>query len=199
MDNKLNILNYLAKNISEFTMHQLAVKLDMPYATFYRTVSGMNDLLSVRQVGRAKAVSLNWQNPVISSYLAVSSYEEKKKFLGKKPLARILDNSIGTDDIVVMFGSYAKQKETKKSDIDIMVINRSGKKSVNFSEFMLVHRKKVNPIYLKTGEFSTMLKDSSENVVKQALKAHIVLNNPQGFWNLVSDAVRQKGLWGIVS
>ena len=30
-----------------------------------------------------------------------------------------------------------------------------------------------------------MLKDKDENVGKQALKGHIILNNPEEFWGLV--------------
>ena len=64
-------------------------------------------------------------------------------------------------------------------------MNTSGKQSVSFSKYELLFRKKVNAIFVTAREFVGMLHDKEENVGKQALQNHIILNNPDQFWRLV--------------
>jgi predicted nucleotidyltransferase len=191
MDNKLKIVNYLGKEFDkEPTMYELANILNIPYATFHRTINGMNDLLIIKQIGKSKILKLNLENSVIQSYLAISSDEEKKKFLIKQPILKIIQKELHTTDIVLLFGSYAKGKERKNSDIDLMIINKSGNRSISFSKHELIFRKKINPLFFKKKEYKEMLKEKNENVGKQALRNHIILNNPYDFWQLVINAIQ---------
>lgn len=191
MDNKLKIINYLGKEFDkENTMHELASILRIPYASFHRTVNNMEDLLVIRQIGKSKTLKLNLNNPVIECYLAIASEEERKVFVKKKPVIRIIQKELDTDDIVLLFGSYAQGKERDKSDIDMMIVNKSGGKTISFSQHELIFRKEINPMFFKETEFKSMIKDKDENVGKQAVRSHIVLNNPRNFWNLVIDAIR---------
>jgi len=191
MDNKLKLLNFLAKHVDEaFTMHALAKRLDIPYATFYRSVSRMEELLVMQRVGRAKTLSINLAHPVITSYLAISSEEERKAFVTQQPHIRIINNELKTEDIVLLFGSYARREETEQSDIDIMVINRRGNRTVSFAKHELIFRKEINSFFFKESEFKAMLRDKDENVGKQALREHIVLSNPSRFWDVVCSTIR---------
>ena len=190
MDNKLKIINYLGKNGGKrFTMHELSKLITIPYASFYRTVQLMNDILEVEVVGKSKTLSLKTNNPVVKAHLTVSSDEEKKEFLYNQPIIRKMSNELDTAEIVVLFGSYAKEKETEKSDIDLLIINKNGKKSLSFSKYKILFKKKINPIFVTAKEFKKMLQDKQENVGKQALKDHIILNNPEWFWELVLDGI----------
>lgn len=190
MDNNLKIVNYLGKHIRErFTMHKLSELLQIPYASFYRTIQKMKDLIITEEVGKSKTISLNADNTVVKAHLTISSDEEKKEFLAKQPVIKKISNELNTKDIVVLFGSYAKGKETGKSDIDLMVINQDGKKSISFSKYELLFSKKINPIFITSKEFKKMINEKEENVGKQALKDHIILNNPEEFWRCVLDAV----------
>ncbi|MBM3200443.1 nucleotidyltransferase domain-containing protein [Candidatus Woesearchaeota archaeon] len=188
MDNNLKIINYLGKhNQEKFTMHRLSQLLRMPYASFYRTIQRMEDLITTEDVGKAKAITLKSDNPIVKSYLIISSDEEKKEFLKKHPVINKIANELDTKDTVLLFGSYAKGKETEKSDIDMIVINKDGKKSLSFSKYELLFRKKINPLFITKEEFAKMLNEKEENVGKQALKDHIILNNPEEFWKCVLD------------
>jgi predicted nucleotidyltransferase len=183
MDNNLKILNYLGKHSDEaFTMHHLSSILKIPYATFHRTINQMIDLLDIKTIGKANIISLT-NNPIITSYLAVSSFEEKNEFLKANKLLSLLSKELVTDNIILLFGSYANNKQSEKSDIDLLFIGE--KESISFSSFELLHKKKVNPIFVKESEFKAMLRNPDENVGKQAKKNHIVLNNPSGFWEIV--------------
>ena len=190
MDNKLKIINYLGKNLeNSFTMHELSLLLKIPYASFYRTMQTINDVLITKTVGKSKTLTLNTKNTVIKAQLIVSSDEEKKEFLQAQPILKKIYDELNTKDIVVIFGSYAKKKETEKSDIDILIVNKDGNKSISFSKYEIIFKKKINPIFIKKKEFKKMLKDKDENVGKQVLKNHIILNNAEEFWRLVLDGI----------
>src|SRR3989344_720070 len=186
MDNKPGIINYLGKHMGErFTMHELSKLTRIPYASFYRTVQQMGDILDIETVGKSKTLSLKTENPVLKAHLTVSSDEERKEFLQTNQIAKKIANELNTKDIVMLFGSYAKGKETEKSDIDLLAINKDGKQSVYFAKYELLFKKKIHPLFVTRKEFVSMLKDKEENVGKQALKNHIILNNPEEFWELV--------------
>ncbi len=190
MDNKDKITNYLGKHIGKgYTMHELSKTLKIPYASFYRTVGGMKELLSIQTIGKSKVLALNKDNTVLKAHLTVSSDEEKKEFISKKPLIRMIAKELNTKDIVILFGSYAKGSERKASDIDIIVINKTGKKSISFKKLETLLGKEINAIFITEKEFKLMLKAQEENVGKQALKNHIILNNPDKFWRLTLDAL----------
>ncbi len=192
MDNTLEIVNYLGKNMGRgFTMHELSKLLGIPYASFYRTVKRMQDLLIIDTVGRAKTVRLNLKNPTIKSYLAIASEEERKEYLQKQPIIRKIANEIQTTDTIALFGSYADSTQAQSSDIDLLIINKNGKKSFSFSKYELLFKKRINPIFVTKKEFQLMLKDKEENVSKQVLNKHVILKNPEAFWEAVLDAVRQ--------
>ena len=190
MDNKLKIINYLGKNQKGYTMHELSRNLNIPYASFYRTVQQLKDLLLIEPVGKSKVLKLNMNNPVVKAHLTIASDEEKKEYLEKQPILKKITGELGTKDIVVLFGSYAKGKQTEKSDIDILIINKDGKKSISFSKYELLYKQKINPIFVTRKEFEKMLSDKEENVGKQALKSHIVLNNPEAFWACVLNGIQ---------
>ncbi len=183
MDNKLKIINYLGKHLwHAFTMNELSKLTKIPYATFYRTIQEMKDLVKLQAVGKSKTVSLNAENPAIKAYLTISSDEEKKEFLQKQPIISKITSELDTPDTVVLFGSYAKGTQREASDIDLLVINKNGKKSISFSKYEVLFRKKINPMFVTSSEFRKMLREADENVGKQALKDHIILNNPESFW-----------------
>ena len=186
MDNRLKIINYVGKHTNEsFTMHELSKLITVPYATFHRTVETMKDLLIIHIIGKAKTISLNKDHPTLKSYLAISSEEEKITFLRNQPIINKISTEISTDDCVLLFGSYAKGSEHTSSDIDLLIINQKGNKTLSFSKYETLFKKNINPIFITKSEFITMIHDKDENVGKQALKNHVILKNPELFWEYV--------------
>lgn len=193
MDNKQKIINRLGKNPKKnYTMHELSIELKIPYASFYRTINSIMDLLVMEKVGNSKVITLNNQNKILKSHLAVSSDEERKDYLKKYPIIRKIYQELDTDNIVILFGSYAKKTQTEKSDIDLLIINKDGKKSISFSKYELLFKLKINPIFITKKEFKLMLKEKEENIGKQALYDHIILNNPEEFWECVLNGFQQR-------
>lgn len=182
----MKILNWLGKHKGkQITMHALSKTVKIPYATFHRTINQMKGLVVFNTIGKAKAISLDTANPSIKSYLSVSSEEEKNDFLEKQPIIRKIASELDTKDIVLLFGSYAKGREKESSDIDIIIANNKGERSISFSKYEVMFRKKINALFVAKSELRQMLGEKAENVGKQALESHIILNNPEGFWECV--------------
>ena len=173
-------------------MHELSKLVKIPYASFHRYVLHLVKfgMLKVKNVGKAKVVNLDHKHPVLKADLTHASFEEMFEYTQKNRMIKKITNELETKDIVLLFGSYASETQTKKSDIDLMIINKDGKKTLSFSKHETLFKVKINPIFVKRSEFKSMLKSHEENVGKQALKNHIVLNNPDNFWECVLNAVR---------
>ena len=190
MDNKLKIINYLGKHKnSVFTMHELSKLTHIPYATFHRILKQLTDVLIIKTIGKSKAIRLDLKKPIVKSYLTIASEEEKKEYLEKQPIIRKITSELEFNDIIVLFGSYAKDTHTKSSDIDLLIINKNAKRTISFSKYELLYKLEINPIFITKREFKLMLKDKEENVGKQALENHIILNNPEKFWEYVINGV----------
>jgi hypothetical protein len=115
MDNKYKIISYLGKNIDKrYSMHELSIVLKIPYASFYRTVGALEDVLNIEKAGKSKMLSLNKENPAAKAYLIIASEEEKKEFLKKHFIIRKIISELKTKDITAIFGSYAENKQTEK-------------------------------------------------------------------------------------
>ncbi|MDD2678615.1 MAG: nucleotidyltransferase domain-containing protein [Candidatus Nanoarchaeia archaeon] len=186
MDNEFRIINCLGKNWGKMmSMNELSKIAKMPYATFHRTAKKMNDLIIIEEIGKSKILKINEKNPIIVPYLEVSSEKEKKEFLEKKPIIKKIALELETEEAVLLFGSYAKGAEKESSDIDLMIINETGKKTANFSKYEILFKKKINPLFIAQKEFIQMINEKEENVGKQTLKNHVVLKNPQNFWRLI--------------
>jgi predicted nucleotidyltransferase len=193
MDNNLKIINYLGKNMTKsFTMHELSKILKIPYATFYRTILKMKDIINTDKIGHSNSISLNLGNSILKHFLIISSDEEKKEFLKKQPIINKIALELNTNDAVILFGSYAKHNQKENSDIDLLIINNKGNKSISFSKYELLFKKKINPIFVTGKEFYLMLQEKDENLGKQVLNNHIILNNPETLWECVLNGKLQK-------
>ena len=192
MDNWLKIVNFLGKNINRsFTIRALSLNSGVAYATTYRLIKRFSKYSThlIKTVGRAETISLDPNSKTLINFLAISSQNEKFNYLLKKPLIKSINNKLFDKDIVLLFGSYAKNKETEKSDIDLLIINKKGEKTTSFKKEELLFNKKINPIFVSSKEFKEMLKDEEENVGKQALKNHIILRGFNKFWELVLNGI----------
>lgn len=85
-----------------------------------------------------------------------------------KELKLLLD-----DELVILFGSYAKKSQSKESDIDVYIDknNKGLKKKIEMIS---------SKISIKSGFF-----DKNSFLGKEIIKNHIILNNPEKYYNLI--------------
>lgn len=186
MDNKNSLLVFLAKNMDKsLSLNQISKFSRIPYATLYRLHDKNKSLLDKKIIGKSIVISLK-KTEIVKNYLIIASYEEMNEFLAKNPLFKKISEDLSKGDYsLILFGSYAEGKQTKASDVDLLIINKDGSKNINFSKYETLFKIEINPIFVSFIEFEVMLKDKEENVGKQVLKKHIILYNQELFWNEV--------------
>jgi len=94
---------------------------------------------------------------------------------------------------LAVFGSFAKGKEHKNSDLDLLIIAPTMGvaeeiQRVISSESLLLKRK-VQSIVLDEKEFVSNLSDKKLNVVVEAFKNHVIIMGVEPFYNGVKQAL----------
>lgn len=94
---------------------------------------------------------------------------------------------------IVIFGSFAKGKEHKESDLDLLIIapTRSIAEEIQRiinSESLLLKRK-VQSVILDEKEFISNLADKKLNVVVEAFKNHMIITGIEPFYNGVKQVL----------
>lgn len=84
---------------------------------------------------------------------------------------------------VVLFGSRASEKAREKSDIDIVVINKDGKKDISFSKQEMLFKLEINPLFMARKEFTHMLTEKDHNLGHEIMNNHIILQGEECFWS----------------
>lgn len=191
MNNKQKILLFLAKKGETFTLLELSKSTNIPYTSLHRTVANMENTTEIETKGKSKLIKIKW-NEITKAHLTIASYEEKKEFTKKQHIIKRIEDK--SKDITLIFGSYAKGTQTKNSDIDVMIINKNGNKTTDFSDLEILFNVKINPMFFKEKEFIEMLKDKEENVGKQALKNHVLLSGFSDFWRIIENGLHKRKL-----
>ena len=129
------------------------------------------------------------------NYLCIISLEEAEKIpkLIKKKLdelvSGLLKNTALNLHAVILFGSYAKGKETRRSDVDLLIIvpkkedyDKIIHKESNSWEMR--YSKELNLIISEPNIWQGMIRDKKINAANDILKDGIVLYGVQKYWEL---------------
>ena len=187
MDNLLRLVHTSGKNLNnQIPIRQLSKESKVPYTTAHRLIKNNKDIFIINKKGNIKLVSLNLKDNISKNYLILAERKEAEYFLNKNSEFKILKGELPREEYsLILFGSRAEEKQREKSDIDLCIINKDGKKNLKFSKFELLFKLEVNTIYLKEQEFKQMLKEEEQNLAKELIKKHIILYGEEYFWNLI--------------
>lgn len=152
-----------------------------------------DNLVSMKKTGNVTAYSLNLENNLTLSYLNLMNDIEinEGKVLPKRIMqelqARISKHS--NFFILMIFGSYAKGRVTKKSDLDIAVIieDENSRKEVTPYIETIKRREiiKIDYHIFTEKEFIEMLKTEPENVGKEIYRENVVYYGLIEYLNLI--------------
>jgi predicted nucleotidyltransferase len=185
--NYLKILTlYRTDYEANFHIRAMAKLLDTSHVTLLPHLKHLEQIkiLQHEKVGRNKQYLLNKTNILTKYYLtateqlATISYLEKN-FIIKK-LAEHLNN-LDTANPLILFGSYANNTATEKSDIDLFCMGTLTKdQTSHIKKFEATYGKKINIKTATTENFNTGLR-TGDILIKEIVKNHIILRNPDPF------------------
>ncbi|MEK6983486.1 MAG: nucleotidyltransferase domain-containing protein [Nanoarchaeota archaeon] len=139
------------------------------------------DIVKTKETGDVTAYTLNLDNNLTLSYLnLINESEISKSKVPRKILDDIKNRFFKHTEffILIVFGSYSKNKVTRKSDLDIAIIVETETTKKEITPYLeTIKRREVITIdyhiFTRT-EFLEMLKADFENVGKQIFKSNIV-------------------------
>ncbi|HLC82159.1 MAG TPA: nucleotidyltransferase domain-containing protein [Candidatus Nanoarchaeia archaeon] len=150
------------------------------------------NLVKTKITGDVTTYSLNLANNATLSYLnLINDLDLQKRKFPKEILSEVQKKISKQTDffILIIFGSYAKNKATEKSDLDLAVIIESEQTKKEIAPLLeTVKRREIKPIdyhIFTRDEFLEMLKAESENVGKQIYKNSIIYYGFIEYCNLI--------------
>jgi len=134
-------------------------------------------ILKSKTEGKNKYFSLNLDNIQTKSYLLQAEIYKTDAFLEIYPNFKTFLKSIDNNNLLIVFGSFAKLKAEKNSDLDMLVI---GKEEPPFH--LLPY--KLHQIKLDEKTLIKAVKER-ETLIKEIEENHIILNNHSSYINII--------------
>ncbi len=151
------------------------------------------NLVNAQKTGDVNTYFLNMDNNLTLSYLSLINeleiYDNRK--LPKKVLKEIQKRVSRHSEffVLIVFGSYAKNKATRKSDLDVAVIVdcEQSKKDVAPHIETIKRREiiKIDYHVFTRKEFAEMLTMDDENVGKEIYRSNVVYYGLMEYYNMI--------------
>ncbi len=171
-DITLDIIELLIKN--DFHIRGIADKLRESHSTVLRKLNKLKkeNIVDFRKQGKNKIFFLR-KNLFARDYILHSEINKLDKLLKKNKWLEVVFNEVldkTNSEMVVLFGSYAKESAKSDSDIDIYIEtkNKNLKKEIEN-----IHSK----INVKIGLF-----DKNSLLIKEIIKNHVILRGFERFY-----------------
>lgn len=163
----------------QFYLREISKLTKIPLKTTQTLISHLEKDKILRSMisGKNKYFRLNLDNIQTKLYLLQSELHRTAIFAEKYPLFNAFMKEINTSLPLIVFGSFAKFKADKDSDLDLLIISKETQKM----PFHLLAYK-IHEISLEQGSFIKAL-ESQESLIKEIQGSHIILNNHSFFVN----------------
>jgi len=172
---------YTGNYKAEFYLRQIAKLAKLPVKTCQNFLSQLekDKILKGKIEGKNKYFSLNLDNIQTKSYLLQAEIHKTDLFLENYPQIKTFLKSFNTNIPIIVFGSFAKLKANKDSDIDLFIVSEKGQKL----PFHLLPYK-VHQVNLSENSFMKSLKEQ-EVIIKEIEENHVILNNHSFYVNMM--------------
>ncbi len=171
---------YSSNYKAEFYLRQIAKLSKLPLKTCQNTLINLEKekILKSKIDGKNKYFSLNLDNIQTKSYLLQAEIFKLDNFLNHYPEFKTFLKSIHSNVSIIIFGSFAKMKPDKDSDLDMLVLS---KKEQKFPNHLISY--KIHQINLSEDSFKKAISEK-EAMIKEIEENHIILNNPSSYVNI---------------
>ncbi|MBI2129271.1 nucleotidyltransferase domain-containing protein [Candidatus Woesearchaeota archaeon] len=190
MDNeKLNILKLLIENQEEsFSIRKISRLRKINYKSAYYALKKLEKegIAALKHTGNTTLCSFN---RIFNDSVFIVEYERRKELLRDKNFLVIYNDlcRVNAPFIALLFGSYAKGKQAKHSDIDMLVITEDFKPIEQvLSRFPL----KIHATDIRYRDFIEMLKSREFTVVSEAIKRNIIFIGVEEYYRVMENANR---------
>ncbi len=166
---------------ARFYLRQISKLAKIPLKTCQNILANLEKerILKSKLEGKNKYFSLNLENIQTKSSLLKSEINKTDNFLEKYSEFKTFLKSFNTNILIVIFGSFAKFKADKDSDLDLFVVSEKEQK---LPVHLLPH--KVHQINLSEESFKKAI-SKKETLIQEIMENHIILNNHSSYVNMI--------------
>jgi len=186
MKTESKILRLLIDENHQFTIREISQKIKSDYKITHTAVQRLlkKKILLSETIGKSTLCRLNEANYSIEVY---ESENERKETIFKnkniKNLYQEVMSKLSTKFFIfLIFGSYAKGKQTSSSDIDIMLVSNEKGFEERILDILSLLPIKTHPLVFTEEEFIRMKDAKKLNVVKEAIGNNVILYGAETYY-----------------
>jgi predicted nucleotidyltransferase len=183
-NNELDVVAlYTGNYATRFYLRQICKLSGLPLKTVQTTLIKLEEgnILRSKVEGKNKYFSLNMDDIRTKSYLMQAEIHKTDIFLDKYPQFKTFMKSVSTNVPLIVFGSFARLKAGKDSDLDLLVISE---KKQNLPSHLLAYN--IHQVVLPEKTFIKAL-EKRETLIKEVEDNHVVLNDHSFYVNKMWD------------
>ena len=188
METEIKILKCLLSAKEPVTIRALSEMIGSDYKIVHTAVKRLvkKGQLEEKKAGKASQIILN---QIYSRDIFIAESERRETLLKDKNIKILAETLIALpfQFIALIFGSYAKGKQNKNSDIDLMIISEEGNEP-RIKSVISVLGLNVHLNYFSYKEFLQMKNSTEFTVVSEAIKNNIILLNIEDYYRLLKNA-----------
>ncbi len=180
--NSLKLLAlYLGDYRKQIYLREISRLANLPLKTTQNLVAELekSKILKSMVRGKNKYFELNLANIETKLLLLQTEIWRTELFLEKYPLFKTFLKELKTSSLIVVFGSFAKFKADKESDLDILVVS---KKKDKMPYHLLPYKN--HQIILSENNFNKAV-GNKEALITEIANNHIILNNHSFYVNIM--------------
>lgn len=149
-------------------------------------------ILKQENAGNVVIYSLNHITKAIINAANSIEYESwQKKQIPYEDMEELM-NKIPTNLFTfIITGSYANNKQTAKSDIDVVILCKDDPKKI-YAELKHLCDSNIPPIHLyvfEESDFMQMLTDKKSNYGKETVKNNLILYGAEAYYRMIFEAI----------
>jgi len=182
-DKELEVISLFSGDYSkDLYLREISKLSKLPLKTTQNVLNNLenNGILKSHVRGKSKFFSLNLDNIQAKLYILQGEIYKTRVFLQKYPEFKSFLKELNLKYLVIVFGSFAKFKTNKDSDVDMMIVSEKQELPTH----LLPH--KIHQVNLLEKNFIASI-DAKDTLLEEIKENHIILNNHSSFvdvmWN----------------
>ncbi len=196
---QLKIFGLFGKNtFKEYTFKELKESSkEKSHSVLQNAISKFRkeELITERKIGTSKLYKINHNNNKAHDYLRINNQDKISKAV--KSCIKHIKWALDKEEqfyALVIFGSYANESFTEKSDLDLAIFikDKTEKNKIKIALNSASNKTiiDIDPHIITESEFQEMLKADYENLGKEIAKTNLPIYNPTIFYNLIMRGIK---------
>ena len=143
-------------------------------------------ILRSKTKGNTRFYSLNTNNSLLWRYLILAEVNKSIDFFNKHLKIKHIFENFSCSGIVFIFGSYAKGKEKKDSDLDILIVGKIDEKELE--KKAKAHGIDISVKKTSKANFVKEIRKDSE-LMREVLENHVII---YGYEDFVKEVIKSR-------